>query len=219
MLGFRQRLASFVFPKNSQKGTLGVIWSNEERIKMVLESANPLECVGSIFSLKKFTDLLEVLGKDWFREPVLHLWNNFTFFEKHRNEPLRRSARKKVKVADCSEQQYDMQQDLFETDDNSQLDDSPVDFQKTTKGLTDKASQTNDLSNTLEVKLKRLKHSVKELIESYSKNMQSNFTDQVISSNELCNHYAGLPSVDVLNAVFEYLDPGINSENVILYNY
>ena len=39
-----------------------------------------------------------------------------------------------------------MQQDLFETDDNSQLDDSPVDFQKTTKGLTDKASQTNDLS-------------------------------------------------------------------------
>ena len=69
MLGFQQRLASFAFPKNSQKGMLGVIWSNEERIKMDLESANPLECVRSIFSLKKFAGLLEVLGKDWSREP------------------------------------------------------------------------------------------------------------------------------------------------------
>ena len=151
--------------------------------------------------------------------PVLHPWNNFTFIEKHRKEPLRRSPRKKGKVADCSEQQYDVQQDLFETDDNIQLDDSPVDFEKTTKDLTDKASQTDDLNNTLEVELKRLKHSVKELRESYGKNMRSHFTDQVISSNELCNHYTGFPSVDVLNAVFEYLDPGINSENVILYNY
>ena len=42
--------------------------------------------------------------------------------------------------------------------------------------------------------------------------------EKIISSNELCNHYTGFPSVDVLNAVFEYLDPGINSEDVILYN-
>ena len=89
--------------------------------------------------------------------PVLHPWNNFTFIEKHRKEPQRRSPRKKVKVADCSEQQYDVQQqDLFETDDNIQLDDSPVDFEKKTKGL-------NDLNNTLEVELKILKYSVKEL--------------------------------------------------------
>ena len=33
------------------------------------------------------------------------------------------------------------------------------------------------------------------------------------------NHYAEFPSADVLNALFEYLDPSINSENVILYNY
>ena len=68
---------------------------------------------------------------------VLHPWNNFTFIEKHQKEPLRRSTRKKVKVAGCSEQQYDVPQGLFETDDNIQLDDSPVDFEKTTKGLTD----------------------------------------------------------------------------------
>ena len=69
--------------------------------------------------------------------PVLHPWNNFTFIEKHRKEPLRRSPRKKVKVAGCSEQQYDVPQGLFKTDDNIQLDDLPVDFEKTTKGLTD----------------------------------------------------------------------------------
>ena len=35
--------------------------------------------------------------------PVLHPWNNFTFTEKHRKEPLRRYPRKKVKIADCSQ--------------------------------------------------------------------------------------------------------------------
>ena len=70
---------------------------------------------------------------------------------------MRRSPRKKVKVADCSEQQ-DVQQDLFETDYNIQLDDSLVDFEKTTKGLTDKASQTVDFHNTQEDELKRLRN-------------------------------------------------------------
>ena len=50
-----------------------------------------------------------------------------------------------------------------------------------------------------------MKHSVKELRESYDKNMWSHFTDHVISSSELCNCYRGFLSVDVLNAVFEYL--------------
>ena len=80
--------------------------------------------------------------------PILHPWNNFTSIKKHRKEPLRQSPRKKVKIADCSEQQDDEQQDSFETDDNIQLDDSPVDFEQTTKGLTDKTSQTDDHNNT-----------------------------------------------------------------------
>ena len=62
--------------------------------------------------------------------PVLHQRKKFTFIEKHRKEPLRWFPRKKVKVADCSEQQYDVQQGLCETDDNIQFDDSPVDFEK-----------------------------------------------------------------------------------------
>ena len=90
-----------------------------------------LDCVRSIFSLKKFTDLLDVLGKDWFREPAsfipleqlyLH-WkrNNFTFIERA-SETISKEESKGV--ADCSQQLHDVQQDLFETDDNIQLDDS-----------------------------------------------------------------------------------------------
>ena len=73
---FPTKTSFFVFCKSSQKRMLGVIWSNEERIKMVLESTNPLECMRSIFSLNKITALLEVLWKDWFNQ------TNFTPLQK-----------------------------------------------------------------------------------------------------------------------------------------
>ena len=98
---------------------------------------------------------------------------------------MRQSPRKKAKVADCSSEQQDVQQDLFETDYNIQLDDLLVDFEETSKGITDKPSQAVDFNNTQDDEPKRLKHSVKELRESYDKNMPSHFTDHVISSNEL----------------------------------
>ena len=82
-------------------------------------------------------------------------------------------------------------------------------LKKQPRALLIKASQRDDFNNTQEIELKRLKHSIKELRESYDKNMRSHFTDHVISSNELCNHYTGFSSADVLNAVFEYLDSGI----------
>ena len=66
--------------------------------------------------------------------PLLHPWNKFTSTEKHRKETLKRFPRKKAKIADCSEQQY-VQQDLFETDCNIQLDDSLVDFEKQPRAL------------------------------------------------------------------------------------
>ena len=39
-----------------------------------------------------------------------------------------------------------MQQDLFETDNNIQLDDSPVDFKKTTNSGTTKKCETKNLT-------------------------------------------------------------------------
>ena len=55
------KISFFCFPQEQSERNA---WCNEERIKMVLESANPLECVRRICFLKKFTDFLEVLGKD-----------------------------------------------------------------------------------------------------------------------------------------------------------
>ena len=42
-------------------------------------------------------------------------------------------------------------------------------------------------------------------------------TVQVKSSDSLCNHYTAFPSLARLYTVFEFIDPGVNGENVILY--
>ena len=96
MLGFQQRLASFVFPKNNQKGMFGVIWSNEERIKMVSVSKSTRVCEKHFFPEK----IYRPLGGTRKRllqgaRPILHPWNNFTSIEKNPKEPLRRSPRKR----------------------------------------------------------------------------------------------------------------------------
>ena len=131
MLGFQPKLASFVFPKNSQKGMLGVIWSNEEKIKMVLESLNP-SIVWEAFSpwknLQTSWTYLEKIdsGSQTSFIPLEQLYlhwkrNNFTFIERA-SETISKEESKGV--ADCTQQQHDVQQDLFETDDNIQLDGS-----------------------------------------------------------------------------------------------
>ena len=61
---------------------------------------------------------------------------------------MRQSPRKKAKVADISDQQDNVQQDLFETDYNIQLYNPPLDVEKTAKDLTNKASQTENFNNT-----------------------------------------------------------------------
>ena len=72
--------------------------------------------------------------------------------------------------------------------------------------------------------LKKLNNTQKDYLakdfrESYDKNILSHFGDCVIFTSELSSHYAGFPSFDVLNVVFEYLDPGINDDITIGSNY
>ena len=45
-----------------------------------------------------------------------------------------------------------------------------------------------------------------------------NFCDYVLSSDKICNHYTGFPSVKILEAILNFLDPGKNGENMVLYN-
>ena len=44
------------------------------------------------------------------------------------------------------------------------------------------------------------------------------FDQYVLQNDKLCNHYTGFPTNMILQAVFEYLDPGESCENVVLYN-
>ena len=39
-----------------------------------------------------------------------------------------------------------------------------------------------------------------------------------IESSDACNHYTGFPTNERLSAVYEFLNPGINGENVIMYD-
>ena len=133
---------------------------------MVLEPANPLECVRAFSPWKNLQTSWRYLekadsGSHTSFTPLEQLYLHWKTSKRASETISKEESKGNSRLR--SEQQYDVQQDLFETDDNIQLDDSPVDFEKTTKGFTDKTSQTDDLNNTLEVELKRLKHSVKEL--------------------------------------------------------
>ena len=41
---------------------------------------------------------------------------------------------------------------------------------------------------------------------------------QIESSDELCNHYTGFTTQERLNIIYHFLNPGIDGENIILYD-
>ena len=44
------------------------------------------------------------------------------------------------------------------------------------------------------------------------------FDQHVIQNDRFCNEYTGFPTNIMLQAVFQYLDPGETGENFMLYN-
>ena len=44
------------------------------------------------------------------------------------------------------------------------------------------------------------------------------FVNHVIENDENCRHYTGFPSVQLLHDIYQYLHPGPNRENVVMYN-
>ena len=40
--------------------------------------------------------------------------------------------------------------------------------------------------------------------------------DYVLSFDKICNHYTGFPSVKILEAILNVLDPEKNCENIVL---
>ena len=58
------------------------------------------------------------------------------------------------------------------------------------------------------------------LAEEKRKNDQSDFTfiEHVMKNDKNINHYTAFPSRVILDSLFEYLNPGENGENILLYN-
>ena len=48
--------------------------------------------------------------------------------------------------------------------------------------------------------------------------IKSKFVEHVILSDEFCNHYTGLPTIDVFKGILMFLNLGDNEKNVVLYN-
>ena len=63
-----------------------------------------------------------------------------------------------------------------------------------------------------------LKIKLQEMEQENEKLKNDNFCDYVLSSDKICNHYTGFPSVKILEAILNFLDPGKNGENMVLYN-
>ena len=70
------------------------------------------------------------------------------------------------------------------------------------------------LKNEL-VKVRSELAALKQNIKNTECDNSKNF-DQYVLQND--NHYTGFPTNIILQAVFEYLDPGESGENVVLYN-
>ena len=71
---------------------------------------------------------------------------------------------------------------------------------------------------TLKEELFNLKIKLQDMEQENKKLKNDNFCDYVLSSDKICNHYTGFPSVKILEAILNFLDSGKNGENMVLYN-
>ena len=70
----------------------------------------------------------------------------------------------------------------------------------------------------LKEELFNLKTKLQEMKQGNEKLKNENFCDSVLSSCKISNQYTGFPSVKILEVIFNFLDPGKNGRNMVLYN-
>ena len=70
----------------------------------------------------------------------------------------------------------------------------------------------------LKEELFNLKTKLQEMEQEHEKLKNSNFCGYVLSSDKICNHYTGFPSVEILEVILNFLDAGKHGENIIFYN-
>ena len=94
-----------------------------------------------------------------------------------------------------------------------------VNFEIERKATCDKAVQVDGVmnSNLLAEKMEPVA-AVDSLKAEIKNNTTNKFVEHVLSSDKLCKHYTSFPSTNILNCVFDLIDPGVNGENIVLIN-
>lgn len=108
----------------------------------------------------------------------------------------RKKFRNSVSEIAQPEPEMDVFEDNFFTVDSSTQTEKSADLQKQISMLIEENKTLK--ANTSTVKCK--------------------FVEQVLLSDQGCNHYTGLPSVDIFRGILIFLNAGENGENIVLYN-
>ena len=132
-------------------------------------------------------------------KPVLHIWNEF----------CKTKQRKAPKVRDTKRL------------DNDHLD--KEDFGNNAEALEEETiteveiASENVISN-LKNENEKLKTQLEHALNQKLASSKLPIVSQIESSDELCNHYTGFTTQERLNIIYDFLNPGIDGENIILYD-
>ena len=155
-------------------------------------------------------------------KPTLHHWNNFGMPVDSSStmcvqSSKRKSPRKRVRLESPPKYDDDNVDDARNTiQDNLPFSECNTDFE---------VVEQTDLSETIEVlKLEneRLKLQLDEtkaaLISVKTNSSVLPIITSIKSSDKLCNHYTGFPTLKRLMEVFDFLNPGLQGEKMNLYH-
>ena len=155
--------------------------------------------------------------------PILHDWNNFgSNLRQARKQPAWRSIinitpakKRKIFIDENKENNY-----------SKILTPDIIDFEMSSSKMKESINnplETFDIENeTLKKELVKVRSELAPLKQN-TKNTDcdksKSFDQYVLQNDKLCNHYTGFPTNIILQAVFEYLDPGESGENVGALQY
>ena len=133
--------------------------------------------------------------------PVLHAWNDFKV--KERKPPTVRTAQTHVTVVTPKTTTIISNADSSPQSDTSNL---------VVGNLSDPENELSELEKLRE-ELRTVKNQLEE-----EKQKNETFAEHVMMNDKNINHYTGFPSKQVFDSVYEYLDPGLHGENLVLFN-
>ena len=111
---------------------------------------------------------------------------------------------------------FDVEKIFFNSPSNKNLDSLNANTSSTPTTfafvLDDFEKEKERLKEPFKLKTKLLE------MEQENEKLKNIFCYYVLSSDKIRNHYTGFSNVKILEAILNFLDPGKNGENILLYN-